>query len=177
MGFLLINHGNGRGGVGVPDSTKVLQGSFGGKGGGGTPCALDQNGNSVCFPGDPFNTYQGGTDVGQCTWYAAGRRPDLWGITTGNANQWLAQAGGHDPEGTVPVVGAIAVRTAGKYGHVAYVVGVTASGAPIVDDSNYYNDVTVRYAHGVPAGYFQGYIYARLWPFSRAWRPRLVGSQ
>ena len=159
---LIINRGNGFGSIAAPDSVRVTTGALGGGGSGSCPAgaAEDQNGGCVSFPGDPYNYYQGGTDVGQCTWYAAGRRPDLWGITTGNADQWLAQAQGHDPEGTIPVVGAVAVRTAGTgVGHVAYVVGVTSSGQPIVDDANYENDLVVRYDHTVPAGYFQGYIY------------------
>jgi hypothetical protein len=58
----------------------------------------------VCFTGDPFYLY-----AGQCTWYAAGRRPDLDGIVHGNAGDWLNEARGRAPEGTVPAVGAIAV--------------------------------------------------------------------
>ena len=159
--LLLINHGGGGGQVKTPDSVRVPEGLLGGKGAGACPSAAapDQNGHCVSFPGDPFNYYQSGTDIGQCTWYAAGRRPDLWGITTGDAKQWLAQASGRRPEGTAPVVGAVAVRTAGTWGHVAYVVGVTSNGTPVVDDANYMNDLTVRYSHSVPSGYFQGYIY------------------
>ena len=148
---LLINRGTGTGSISAPDSVKVTAGTPGGQGSGACPAsaAEDQNGKCVSFPGDPYNGYQGGTDVGQCTWYAAGRRSDLWGITTGNANQWLAQAAGHDAEGTTPVVGAVAVRTAGQWGHVAYVVGISSSGQPLVDDSNYENDLIVHYSHAV----------------------------
>ena len=158
--FLLINHGSGRGSLTERDSTKVLEGGLGGKGAGpcGTLAAPDQNGHCVTFPGDPFNYYEGGSDIGQCTWYAAGRRPDLWGITRGNAKTWLKEAAGHAPEGTVPVPGAIAVDEGGSWGHVAYVVGVSGPNV-IVDDSNYWGDVTVHYSHPIPASHFAGYIY------------------
>ncbi len=55
----------------------------------GTPC--DPQG--ICFADDPF-------PVGQCTWYALGRRPDLAGIVDGNASAWLEAAAGKAPEGT-----------------------------------------------------------------------------
>lgn len=90
-----------------------------------------------------FAIYQGGTDVGQCTWYAAGRRPDLDGITRGNAGAWLAEARGHKPEGTTPVVGAIAVNTTADQGvgHVAYVAGVIDGGATLIlDEANVLNN-------------------------------------
>jgi hypothetical protein len=156
----IVTKGNGKGALIAPSSLKTSDAGLGGKGIGPCPypAAPDQHGKCISFPGNPFNNYEGGTDVGQCTWYAAGRRPDLWGVATGNAKQWLDQVRGRVPIGTTPVVGAIAVRTQGIYGHVAYVVGLSG-GNPIVDDSNYYNDATVRYAHAVPAGYFQGYIY------------------
>ena len=164
--FLLVNHGDGRGDLREKDSTKVIEGGLGGKGAG--PCNRFEAWNanqSHCegFPGDPFNSYHErsgyeGEDVGQCTWYAAGRRPDLWGITRGNANTWLKEAQGRVLEGSEPVPGAIAVQTSGQFGHVAYVVGVSGSNV-IVDDSNYDNDVTIRENHAIPESNFAGYIY------------------
>ncbi|HXC78058.1 MAG TPA: CHAP domain-containing protein, partial [Candidatus Acidoferrum sp.] len=161
--FVMINHGSGTGAVTAADSVQLITGDLGGKGAG--PCgalrAPDQNGNCISFPGDPFNFYKdpgAGDDVGQCTWYAAGRRPDLWNIATHDAKRWLADVSGRVPEGTVPVVGAIAVQTTGQWGHVAYVVGISGSNV-IVDDANYRNDLTIRYAHAIPASDFQGYIY------------------
>jgi surface antigen len=56
------------------------------------------------------------------------------------------------------VVGAIAVQTSGEWGHVAYVEGVSGSNI-IVDDSNYRDDLTVRYLHLIPESDFAGYIY------------------
>lgn len=45
------------------------------------------------------------------------------------------------------------MRTAGTYGHVAYVVAVSGNNV-IVDDANYNNDVVVRYSHAIPASYY-----------------------
>lgn len=164
--LLLINHGHGTGSLREHDSTKLVEGDFGGKGSG--PCAVDaaadQYGHCVRFPGDPFDSYHerggyAGEDVGQCTWYAAGRRPDLWGITRGNANTWLKEAIAHGvAHGSIPVPGAIAVDEQGEFGHVAYVVRVSGSNV-IVDDSNYWGDEVVHYEHPVPASDFAGYIY------------------
>lgn len=112
--------------------------------------------------GDPFATYQHGEDVGQCTWYAAGMRPDLDGITTGNAGQWLKEASGKKPEGTSPVVGAIAVNTTADdgVGHVAYVAGVKNGGATLIlDEANLRYDGRVYVNIETPASDFQGYIY------------------
>jgi hypothetical protein len=163
--LLLINHGRGHGSLLVPGSGELGQGTLGlgGKGGGsGQTCAPDLNGGTVCFANDPFGYYQGGTDVGECTWYAAGRRADLDGIVTGNAADWLNEARGKVPEGTTPVAGAIAVWTygAGGAGHVAYVTNVLNGGATVVvDESNYARFHTVSYGRQVAAGQISGYIY------------------
>jgi surface antigen len=89
----------------------------------------------VCFTEDPF-------PVGQCTWYAAGRRPDLRGIVHGNAGTWLEDARGRVPEGSSPVVGALAVwrphqEGNGEAGRVAYVAAVSKEGRILIDDSNW----------------------------------------
>jgi surface antigen len=136
----------------------------GGKGGAAVSCAAIATapGGQACFSGDPFAVYQGGEDVGQCTWYAAGMRPDLDGITTGNAGEWLREAAGKKPEGTIPVVGAIAVNTTadGGIGHVAYVAGVKNGGATLIlDEANLKYDARVYLNIETPASEFQGYIY------------------
>ncbi len=136
----------------------------GGKGGGSQSCAeiATAPGGEACFINDPFATYEGGTDVGQCTWYAAGMRPDLDGITTGNAGRWLKEASGKKPEGTVPVVGAIAVNTTvdNGVGHVAYVAGAKNGGATLIlDEANLKYDEKVYLNVETPASEFQGYIY------------------
>jgi len=136
----------------------------GGKGGSGQSCApiATPPGGQACFTGDPFAVYQHGEDVGQCTWYAAGMRPDLDGITTGNAGEWLREAAGRIPEGTVPVVGAIAVNTVADHGvgHVAYVAGIKDGGATLIlDEANLKYDGRVYLNIETPASEFQGYIY------------------
>jgi surface antigen len=122
--------------------------AFGRGSAGSVSCAA-----GVCFAGDPF-------PPGQCTWYAAGRRPDLLGIVHGNAGDWLNEARGRVPEGSTPVVGAIAVWLpyhggAFGYGHVAYVAGV-AGGYVTVEDFNWEGEV--HHTHKVPASWISGYI-------------------
>lgn len=144
--------------------TTAESNELGGKGGSGESCApiATPPGGEACFTGDPFATYEHGEDVGQCTWYAAGMRPDLDGITTGNAGEWLKEASGKKPEGTVPVVGAIAVNTTADegLGHVAYVAGVKSGGAILIlDEANLKYDARVYLNIETPASEFQGYIY------------------
>jgi surface antigen len=165
----VINRGDGTGPLIEPDSVRNPTGTLDGPGGRGAsdgcrPVVFGGSGQE-CFPNDPFNFYSGpgfnaGDLVGECTWYAVGRRPDLAGITTRNANMWLSQAAGRVPEGTVPVVGAIAVRTAGQFGHVAYVTGILDNGNTlVVDDANEYYSHNIYHGQKYPASYFQGYIY------------------
>ena len=114
----------------------------------------------LCFAEDPF-------PVGQCTWYAEGRRPDLRGVVRGNAGGWLAAAKGRVPEGATPVVGALAVwlpgvGPAGSLGHVGYVSAV-ARGRILLDDSNWRPTPTSSglevHEHWERAGSPTGYIY------------------
>jgi surface antigen len=86
----------------------------------------------VCFSHDPF-------PIGQCTWYAAGRRPDLVGIVQGVAWQWLRAVAGRVPEGKRPALGAIAVYAPGvpgQPGHLGYVAAISGSRV-LLDDSNW----------------------------------------
>ena len=115
----------------------------------------------VCFAEDPFL-------VGQCTWYAAGRRPDLRGIVHGNAGTWLEDARGRVPEGWSPAVGALAVWRpyqggTGEDGHVAYVAAVSEEGKILIDDSNWTPTPTSPHLqvheHWVPLNSPSGYIY------------------
>jgi surface antigen len=122
-------HFHGRGQSLVQGSTTELIDS--GQGG-ATGQSCDSQG--ICFTDDPFSP-------GQCTWYAEGRRPDLLGIVHGNAGSWLHEASGRVPEGSVPVVGALAVwlpyhPPAGEFGHVGYVAAVRGSEV-LIDDSNW----------------------------------------
>jgi surface antigen len=121
--------------------------------GGSTSCAA-----GVCFTEDPFYLY-----AGQCTWYAAGRRPDLRGIVHGNAGDWLNEARGRVAEGKTPVVGAIAVwlpNTGGAFGagHVAYVAAVSG-GSVTVEDFNWGRPARSYHRHSVSASAISGYIY------------------
>jgi surface antigen len=122
----------------------------------GASCDLQ----GVCFADDPF-------PVGECTWYVAGRRPDLLSVVHGSAGGWLEQARGHVPEGWLPVAGAVAVWLpyhdgAGEDGHVAYVAAVSA-GRVLVDDSNWLLTPTGPgrqiHEHWVSAVSPSGYIY------------------
>lgn len=108
----------------------------------------------VCFADNPF-------PVGQCTWYAAGRRPDLVGIVHGDASEWLAAASGGLPEGSRPAVGAIAVFP-GSPGHVAYVAAISGSRV-LLDDSNWratpWSPWLQVHEHWEAARAASGYIY------------------
>ena len=73
-------------------------------------------------------------DMGNCTWWAAYKRPDLKAVMSGNAAEWLDDAEYYDYViGTRPRYGAIVVfpsmaydPSTGEYlGHVAFVTGVT----------------------------------------------------
>jgi surface antigen len=126
----------------------------------GTPAASRESCDSqgVCFANDPF-------PVGQCTWYAAGRRTDLVGIVHGDAWEWLRAARGRVPEGSRPAVGAIAVfpaGTPGGTGHVAYVAAISGSRV-LLDDSNWrptpWSPGLEVHEHWEPASSAGGYIY------------------
>jgi surface antigen len=123
----------------------------------GASCDLQ----GVCFANDPLA-------VGQCTWYAAGRRPDVLGIVHGNAGTWLEEASGRLPEGWFPAVGALAVWLphsdgVGEQGHVAYVAAVSEEGRILVDDSNWRSTPTSPglqvHEHWVSAASPSGFIY------------------
>ena len=169
---VIINHGSGTGALIESNSTQLAGGATldaggGGGGAGPSPCAQVVGGGSQCFPSDPFNFYADptvGADIGQCTWYAAGRRPDLDGITTGNAYQWLGEAQAKGvATGTTPVAGSIAVNTTYRdssgtlLGHVAYVDGVSGSNL-VVDEANVV-PLKITLNVTVPESEFQGYIY------------------
>jgi surface antigen len=139
--------------MGFPSRTGALDASSQG----GTSC--DTQG--VCFSDDRF-------PIGQCTWYAQGRRPDLLGVVHGNAGTWLEAAKGRVPEGTTPLVGALAVwlarsaRGVGAEGHVAYVAAVSGRRI-LVEDSNWSATPTSNglevHEHWVAADSPSGYIY------------------
>lgn len=90
-----------------------------------------------CGASNPYPCCDNG---GNCTWYAWHSACCHWGIGLpgwGNANTWAqyASANANFEVLSYPVVGAIACRASGTYGHVAYVVGI--SGANItVEEQN-----------------------------------------
>ncbi len=126
----------------------------------GAPTAIGASCDSqgVCFANDPL-------PVGQCTWYAVGRRPDLLNIVHGDAREWLRAARGRMPEGRRPAVGAIAVfvpHPRGAPGHVAYVAAVS-HGRVLLDDSDWrptpWSPWLEVHEHWEAARSASGYIY------------------
>lgn len=84
------------------------------------------------------NSAGNGYVPGNCTWYVKSVRPDLPN-NLGNANTWYSNAAARGWKvGATPRVGAVAATTAGYYGHVAYVIGVSADGQHVtIREMNY----------------------------------------
>jgi surface antigen len=141
--------------MGFPERSGALLGAPADR----TPSAGEScDSQGVCFSRDPFPT-------GQCTWYAAGRRPDLVGIVQGVAWQWLRAAAGRVPEGKRPAVGAIAVYAPGvpgAPGHLGYVAAISGSRV-LLDDSNWratpWSPWLQVHEHWEAASAASGYIY------------------
>jgi surface antigen len=97
---------------------------------------------------------------GQCTWYAASRRPVPW---TGNASQWYgnARAMGYSV-GQTPEPGAFMVTwESAFFGHVAYVEQVNEDGSFVVSEMNFnawdmIDSRTIKSPHAVP---LIGFVY------------------
>jgi surface antigen len=144
-----------RGEPGFPERSGALLGAAAQR----TPAAGEScDSQGVCFARDPFPS-------GQCTWYAAGRRPDLVGIVHGAAREWLRTARGRVSEGSRPAVGAIAVyvpAAPGGPGHVGYVAAVSGSRV-LIDDSNWrstpWSPWLQIHEHWEAASAASGYIY------------------
>ena len=98
--------------------------------------------------------------LGQCTWYAASRRPVPW---TGNAWMWYgnAKAMGY-AVGQTPEPGAFMVTwESAFFGHVAYVEQVNEDGSFVVSEMNFngwdtIDTRTIKSPHDVP---LIGFIY------------------
>jgi surface antigen len=142
--------------MGFPQRSGALLGASGEAGPGQPGESCDSQG--VCFANDRF-------PIGECTWYAAGRRPDLVGVVHGAAREWLAAARGRVPEGSRPAVGAIAVYvpdTPGSPGHVGYVAAISGSRV-LLDDSNWsstpWSPGLQVHEHWEEARAASGYIY------------------
>ncbi len=89
---------------------------------------------------------------GNCTWYVKDRRPDLPN-NLGNANTWYARAASMGWNvGSTPKKGAVGTTTAGGWGHVVYVDGVSLDGQYVtISEMNYgglysMNTRTVHYS-------------------------------
>jgi surface antigen len=141
--------------LGFPERSGALVGASGRM---TSPARETCDAQRVCFANDPF-------PVGQCTWYAVGRRPDLAGIVHGPWWEWLRAAKGRVPEGSRPAVGAIAVYAPdvrGSTGHVGYVAAISG-GRVLLDDSNWWptpwSPRLQVHEHWEAASAASGYIY------------------
>ena len=144
-----------QGEMGFPERSGALLGA---PAAGRRAAAESCDSQGVCFSHDPFPT-------GQCTWYAAGRRPDLVGVVRGAAREWLRAAKGRIPEGSRPARGAIAVYVPdapGPPGHLGYVAAISGSRV-LLDDSNWrptpWSPWLQVHEHWVAASAASGYIY------------------
>ncbi|MFA5358269.1 MAG: CHAP domain-containing protein [Patescibacteria group bacterium] len=138
-------------------------------------CSASFAGDSDCCtyhsPNNPFMCtthtalgHQG--DHGNCTWWAAYKRPEVVGKCTGNAIDWLAQARSHNiPTGNIPAVGSIAVFNSVvggvNYGHVAYVERVYSDDQFQVSEMGYnsWNCVKTREVNRGSYGGLLGFIF------------------
>jgi surface antigen len=86
------------------------------------------------------NIYPCCTNGGNCTWWAWESVCRNWHqglVNWGNANTWASHAAS-DPNYDVlgyPVVGSIATRDLGAFGHVAWVVGVSGSTVTVTEEN------------------------------------------
>ncbi|MCI5140497.1 MAG: CHAP domain-containing protein [Candidatus Electrothrix sp. ATG1] len=76
---------------------------------------------------------------GNCTWWAAYKRPDLKAFSLGDAGSWYNNSLPHGYHvGNKPAVGAVAVFNNDGYGHVAYVENVYDDGSFQVTEMDYF---------------------------------------
>ncbi len=97
----------------------------------------DQTDDCKCGAYDPYPCCDNG---GNCTWWAWEAACCNWAVGLpgwGNANQWAGNAK-LDPNYDVlasPVVGSIACRVSGTYGHVAWVTSVNGSTITVTEEN------------------------------------------
>lgn len=116
---------------------------------------------TISYSSDPINR--------ECTSYAYWYFTAIEGHTdfqpSGNAKNWAASS--NYPTGRKPIVGAIAVETAGAYGHVAIVQAlpgqtfggqVVPAGYILVSEMNYDWNGHFRYSYS-PLSKFSAYVY------------------
>lgn len=136
-----------------------------GSGNGGYPMswcnAPMDTASTIPYTSDPINR--------ECTSYAYWYFTDIEGHTdfrvSGNAKYWAATS--NYPTHPTPTIGAIAVETAGAYGHVAivqalpgqnYAGQVVPAGYVLVSEMNYDWNGHFRYSYS-PLSKFSSYIY------------------
>jgi len=92
---------------------------------------------------EPVRGSQGNTyEYGQCTWWVKEWKPSVgnWG----NANEWAVNARADGWVVTsVPQIGAVAQTGAGRWGHVALVIGINGDSV-IIKEGNYDFNGSVR---------------------------------
>jgi chitodextrinase len=124
--------GSGHASLAAPQSLSLAQLPVARVGAGHGPAG---RGAGCDMGGNPFTDCDANPTTKWCTWWAYNQRPDIYNVSRANgappggwdARNWanLAAEYGHFPEGTKPVVGAIAVfdpvLVGSQYGHVAYV--------------------------------------------------------
>lgn len=154
---------SGSGSISVPSASSGSGGACdNGNGNGGYPMAW-------CNAAQDSITTSGGFPNRECTSYAYWYFTSIEGHSdfydTGNANQWLNNS--NYATHSSPAVGAIAVETAGTYGHVAIIQGLPGqtvdgdtvlSGYVLVSEMNYDWNGHFRYSYS-PLTKFAGYIY------------------
>ena len=97
----------------------------------------DQTDDCKCGADDPYPCCSNG---GNCTWWAWEAACCNWAVALpgwGNANQWVGNAAA-DPDYEVltsPVVGSIACKVSGTYGHVAWVTAVNGSQITVTEEN------------------------------------------
>jgi len=97
----------------------------------------DKKDDCKCGGNNPYPCCDNGSN---CTWWAWESACCNWGVALpgwGNANTWgkyASQNGNYEVHGN-PIVGSIATSTKGKYGHVAWVIGVNG-GSVTVSEMN-----------------------------------------
>lgn len=123
----------------------------------------DQKDDCKCGANNPYPCCDNG---GNCTWWAWEAACCNWTVALpgwGNANQWVGNAK-LDPNYTVlgaPIVGSIACRVSGQYGHVAWVTAVNGGGISVTEENCCGNCNYGMRSHDYQASYFDGGFIAR----------------
>lgn len=123
----------------------------------------DQKDDCQCGANDPYPCCDNG---GNCTWWAWEAACCNWAVALpgwGNANQWVGNAQ-LDPNYEVlsaPVVGSVACRVSGTYGHVAWVTAVNGGGISVTEENCCGTCNYGLRSHDYQASYFDGGFIVR----------------